>query len=107
MRVLTTLALIVGLLFIAVLSLLNIGRELLRPTSLLSVQSARKSMVDGNSPEADANAAPHCPDDTGYREKFSGKCECRLITGDVGHNRPQPQEAPQVIAQAIVDVDGM
>ena len=69
MRVLITLALIVGLLFIAVLSLLNIGRELLRPTSLLSVQSARKSMVDGNSPEADANAAPHCPVDTGYREK--------------------------------------
>jgi hypothetical protein len=104
MGVLITLALIVGLLLIAVLSLLNIGRELLRPPLLL-VRSDSKSMVDGNSLEGDANGAPYYPDDTAYRKKFSGKYEYRLTTGGVGHNLPQG--APQAFAQAIVDVDGM
>jgi pimeloyl-ACP methyl ester carboxylesterase len=54
--------------------------------------------------EGDANGAPHYPDDTAYRGKFSGKYEYRLITGGVGHNLPQ--EAPQAFAQAVIDVDG-
>jgi len=52
--------------------------------------------------EGDANGAPH-PDAAGYREKFSGKYEYRLITGGVGHNLPQ--EAPQGFAKAVIDVD--
>jgi hypothetical protein len=104
MRVLIELALIVGLLFIAVLNLWNIGRELLRPPLLL-VRRDSKSMVDGNSPEGDANGAPHCLDDTGFRKKFLGNYEYRLITSGVVHNRSQ--EAPHAFAQAIVDVDGM
>ncbi len=55
--------------------------------------------------EGDANGAPHYPDDTAYRKKFSGKYAYRLIKGGVGHNLPQ--EAPQAFAQAIVDVDGL
>jgi pimeloyl-ACP methyl ester carboxylesterase len=55
--------------------------------------------------EGDANSAPHYPDDTAYRNKFSGRYEYRLITGGVGHNLPQG--APRAFAQAIVDVDGM
>jgi pimeloyl-ACP methyl ester carboxylesterase len=53
--------------------------------------------------EGDANGAPHYPDDSAYRKKFSGKYEYRLIKGGIGHNLPQ--EAPQAFAQAIVDVD--
>jgi pimeloyl-ACP methyl ester carboxylesterase len=53
--------------------------------------------------EGDANGAPHLPDDTLYRKKFSGKYEYRVITGGVGHNLPQ--EAPQQFAQAVVDAD--
>ncbi len=52
--------------------------------------------------EGDANGAPH-PDAGSYARKFSGKYEHRLITGGVGHNLPQ--EAPQVFAKAVVDVD--
>jgi pimeloyl-ACP methyl ester carboxylesterase len=55
--------------------------------------------------EGDANGAPHFPDDSAYRKKFSGKYAFRLITGGIGHNLPQ--EAPQAFAQAIVDVDRM
>ncbi len=55
--------------------------------------------------EGDANGAPHYPDDSAYRNKFSGKYAYRLIKGGIGHNLPQ--EAPQAFAQAIVDVDGM
>jgi pimeloyl-ACP methyl ester carboxylesterase len=54
--------------------------------------------------EGDANGAPHYPDASVYRSKFSGKYEHREITGGIGHNLPQ--EAPQAFAQAIVDVDG-
>jgi pimeloyl-ACP methyl ester carboxylesterase len=54
--------------------------------------------------EGDANGAPHYPDDTAYRKRFSGKYEYRIITGGIGHNLPQ--EAPQAFAQAVVDVDG-
>jgi pimeloyl-ACP methyl ester carboxylesterase len=50
--------------------------------------------------EGDANGAPHPPPE-GYRKKFSGKYEHRLINGGVGHNLPQ--EAPQAFAQAVVD----
>lgn len=54
--------------------------------------------------EGDANGAPHAPDASAYRNKFTGKYEHRDVTGGVGHNLPQ--EAPQAFAQAIVDVDG-
>jgi pimeloyl-ACP methyl ester carboxylesterase len=53
--------------------------------------------------EGDANGAPH-PDDTSYRNKFSGKYAHRIIKGGVGHNLPQ--EAPQAFAQAVIDADG-
>ena len=53
--------------------------------------------------EGDANGAPHYPDESAFRNKFSGKYAYRLITGGIGHNLPQ--EAPQAFAQAIVDVD--
>ncbi len=53
--------------------------------------------------EGDANGAPH-PDSSAYRAKFIGTYEHRNITGGIGHNLPQ--EAPQVFARAIVDVDG-
>jgi len=52
--------------------------------------------------EGDSNGAIHGPS-TGYRTKFSGKYDYRLITGGVGHNLPQ--EAPQDFAKAIIDVD--
>ena len=51
--------------------------------------------------EGDSNGAIHAPS-TAYRNKFSGKYDYRLITGGVGHNLPQ--EAPQVFAQAVIDV---
>ena len=54
--------------------------------------------------EGDANGAPHANDDAGYRKKFSGKYEFRIIKGGIGHNLPQ--EAPQAFAKAVVDVDG-
>jgi pimeloyl-ACP methyl ester carboxylesterase len=52
--------------------------------------------------EGDANGAPH-PDPSAYAGKFSGRYEHRLIEGGVGHNLPQ--EAPQALAQAVVDAD--
>jgi pimeloyl-ACP methyl ester carboxylesterase len=52
--------------------------------------------------EGDANGAPHYPDDTPYRKKFSGKYANRIIKGGIGHNLPQ--EAPHAFAQAVVDV---
>jgi pimeloyl-ACP methyl ester carboxylesterase len=55
--------------------------------------------------EGDANGAPHYPDESAFRNKFSGKYAYRLITGGIGHNLPQ--EAPQAYAQAVVDVDKM
>jgi pimeloyl-ACP methyl ester carboxylesterase len=51
--------------------------------------------------EGDANGAPH-PEPDAYAKKFTGKYEHRTINGGVGHNLPQ--EAPQVFAQAVVDV---
>lgn len=54
--------------------------------------------------EGDANGAPHYPDASAYRNKFSGKYTHREVTGGIGHNLPQ--EAPQAFAQAIVDVGG-
>jgi pimeloyl-ACP methyl ester carboxylesterase len=53
--------------------------------------------------EGDANGAPH-PDASSYAKKFSGKYSHRIIKGGVGHNLPQ--EAPQALAQAVVDVHG-
>src|SRR5215210_2477333 len=53
--------------------------------------------------EGDANGAPH-PDASSYAKKFSGKYAHRIIEGGVGHNLPQ--EAPQAIAEAVVEVDG-
>jgi pimeloyl-ACP methyl ester carboxylesterase len=54
--------------------------------------------------EGDANGAPHYPDETAFRNKFSGKYAHRQVPGGVGHNLPQ--EAPQAFAQAVIDVDG-
>jgi hypothetical protein len=54
--------------------------------------------------EGDANGAPHYPDDTLYRKKFSGNYEYRVISGGIGHNLPQ--EAPLAFAQAVIDVAG-
>lgn len=54
--------------------------------------------------EGDANGAPH-PAPTSYANKFSGKYANRIINGGIGHNLPQ--EAPQVFADAIVEVDGL
>jgi pimeloyl-ACP methyl ester carboxylesterase len=53
--------------------------------------------------EGDANGAPHYPDDSFYRKKFTGKYANRVITGGIGHNLPQ--EAPGAFAQAIIDAD--
>jgi pimeloyl-ACP methyl ester carboxylesterase len=53
--------------------------------------------------EGDANGAPH-PDASSYAKKFSGKYAHRIIEGGVGHNLPQ--EAPQALAEAVVEVDG-
>ena len=53
---------------------------------------------------ADANGAPHYPNATLYRKKFSGKYESRIVSGGIGHNLPQ--EAPQAFAQAVIAVDG-
>jgi pimeloyl-ACP methyl ester carboxylesterase len=55
--------------------------------------------------EGDANGAPHYPNESAFRNKFSGKYAYRLITGGIGHNLPQ--EAPQAFAQAVVDVDSL
>jgi pimeloyl-ACP methyl ester carboxylesterase len=52
--------------------------------------------------EGDANGAPHYPDDTTYRAKFSGKYEYRVNKGGFGINLPQ--EAPQALAEAVIDV---
>jgi pimeloyl-ACP methyl ester carboxylesterase len=53
--------------------------------------------------EGDANGAPH-PEPGSYAKKFSGKYSHRLIKGGIGHNLPQ--EAPQALAKAVIDVDG-
>jgi pimeloyl-ACP methyl ester carboxylesterase len=53
--------------------------------------------------EGDANGAPHFPDDSPYRKKFTGKYDYRVSKGGIGHNLPQ--EAPHDFAQAIIDVD--
>jgi pimeloyl-ACP methyl ester carboxylesterase len=55
--------------------------------------------------EGDANGAPHYPDDSAYRKRFTGKYAYRVITGGIGHNLPQ--EAPQAFADAIVEADGL
>ena len=52
--------------------------------------------------EGDANGAPH-PDAHAYAKQFTGKYEHRVITGGIGHNLPQ--EAPQALADAVLDVD--
>ncbi len=51
--------------------------------------------------EGDANGAPH-PDPSSYAKKFTGPYAHRLIPGGVGHNLPQ--EAPQVFADAVLEV---
>ena len=43
-------------------------------------------------------------DASSYAKKFTAKYEHRVVTGGVGHNLPQ--EAPQALAKAVVDVDG-
>jgi pimeloyl-ACP methyl ester carboxylesterase len=52
--------------------------------------------------QGDADGAPR-PDPSSYAKKFAGKYSHRLIKGGIGHNLPQ--EAPQLFAQAVVDVD--
>jgi pimeloyl-ACP methyl ester carboxylesterase len=51
--------------------------------------------------QGDADGAPH-PDANSYAKKFSGRYEHRLVKGGIGHNLPQ--EAPQALAQAAIDV---
>jgi len=51
---------------------------------------------------SDANGAPH-PDSSAYARKFSGKYTHRIIKGGIGHNLPQ--EAPQALAEAVIEVD--
>ncbi|MDM0049833.1 alpha/beta fold hydrolase [Variovorax sp. J22R115] len=51
--------------------------------------------------EGDANGAPH-PEPSSYAKKFSGPYAHRLIGGGIGHNLPQ--EAPDALAAAVVDV---
>jgi pimeloyl-ACP methyl ester carboxylesterase len=53
--------------------------------------------------EGDANGAPH-PDPSAYAEKFSGEYSHRTIEGGIGHNLPQ--EAPEALARAVIEVDG-
>lgn len=36
-----------------------------------------------------------------YAKRFTGKYECRLISGGIGHNLPQ--EAPAAFAKAVID----
>jgi pimeloyl-ACP methyl ester carboxylesterase len=55
--------------------------------------------------EGDANGAPHYPDDSAYRKRFTGKYAYRVISGGIGHNLPQ--EAPRAFADAIVEADGL
>jgi pimeloyl-ACP methyl ester carboxylesterase len=52
--------------------------------------------------QGDADGAPR-PDPSSYAKKFAGKYSHRLIKGGIGHNLPQ--EAPQLFAEAVVDVD--
>jgi len=52
--------------------------------------------------EGDANGAPH-PDASSYAGKFSARYSHRIIKGGVGHNLPQ--EAPEELARAVIDVD--
>jgi pimeloyl-ACP methyl ester carboxylesterase len=54
--------------------------------------------------EADENGAPH-PEPGAYAKKFSGKYQHRLAKGGIGHNLPQ--EAPEVFAQAVIDVGNL
>ena len=51
--------------------------------------------------EGDANGAPH-PEPAAYAKKFVGKYTHRNITGGIGHNLPQ--EAPNVFADAVIEV---
>jgi pimeloyl-ACP methyl ester carboxylesterase len=53
--------------------------------------------------EGDANGAPH-PDPSSYAGKFSGSYSHRTIEGGIGHNLPQ--EAPEVFADAVLEVGG-
>ena len=50
--------------------------------------------------EGDANGAPH-PAPAAYAGRFTGKYQHRNLTGGIGHNLPQ--EAPQALAQAVLD----
>ena len=52
--------------------------------------------------EGDANGAPH-PDPNAYAGKFSGPYSHRTIEGGIGHNLPQ--EAPEALAQAVMNVN--
>ena len=52
--------------------------------------------------EGDANGAFH-PDPGTYAKKFSGRYSHRTIEGGIGHNLPQ--EAPEALAQAVIDAD--
>ena len=51
--------------------------------------------------EGDANGAPHPPAEA-YAAKFTGRYAHRVAEGGIGHNLPQ--EAPEVFAQAVLDV---
>ncbi len=52
--------------------------------------------------EGDSNGAPHANSSV-YAKKYVGRYEHREISGGIGHNLPQ--EDPEAIAKAIIDVD--
>lgn len=51
--------------------------------------------------EGDANGAPH-PNPSSYARRFMGRYQHRFVKGGIGHNLPQ--EAPDVFANAVIDV---
>jgi pimeloyl-ACP methyl ester carboxylesterase len=53
--------------------------------------------------DGDSDGVAPASDGTSYAMKFSGKRTHRIIKG-IGHNLPQ--EAPEVFAEAVVEVDG-
>lgn len=75
----------------------GIGIETAR--ALASAKAAAKGARIAIASDFDGPAADGAP----YRKKLSGKYSHRILKG-LGHN--VPQEAPQALVQAVIDVDG-
>jgi hypothetical protein len=54
--------------------------------------------------DGESNCVAPATDGSSYSRKFSGKYSHQIVKGTAGHNLPQ--EAPQALAQAVVEVDG-